>query len=268
MSSYYAVAVGLKPGIYNTWNECKANIENVKNAVYKKFDNQNDAQLFIDEYKNSLYVYTDGACTNNGNENARAGIGIYFSKDNPLNVSKELKIPDVKLTNNIAELIACIEAIRIIKNEPHEKKIIVTDSEYVIKCATTYGKKLESNNWLTKQKNLPPPNVELVKKLYELTNKYKITYKHVEAHTNKKDKHSIGNYYADLFANSAIKDEKELREPKEPKEEEKEKRIYLKVPYEKKEIAKGKGARWNPEMKKWYILESNKNKKELLELFT
>jgi len=257
--SFYAVAVGIKPGIYITWDECKANISDIKNAIYKKFENENDAILFMNEHKNTLYVYTDGACINNGNENARAGIGIYFSKDNPLNVSKELIIPEVKLTNNIAELIACIEAIKIIKKEPHEKKVIVSDSEYVIKCATTYGKKLESNNWMTKQNKIPP-NIELVKKLYELTNKYHISYKHIEAHTNKKDKHSVGNYYADLLANSSIS----IKEQREQKEQ----RIYLKVPYEKKEIAKGKGARWNPEMKKWYILESNKNKKELLELFT
>ena len=70
--SFYAVAVGIKPGIYKTWEECKQNIENFKNAIYKKFENENDALLFINENKNTLFVYTDGACTNNGNENARA----------------------------------------------------------------------------------------------------------------------------------------------------------------------------------------------------
>ena len=154
MNSFYAVAVGVKPGIYTNWNDCKIQIENFQNAVFKKFDNFEEANNFIKENNNNLYVYTDGACSSNGSTNARAGIGIYFSKDNPLNVSRELDGSKVKLTNNIAELVAIIEAITIIKNSRIPNKIIVTDSEYAIKCATTFGNKLEKHEWKLKDQKI------------------------------------------------------------------------------------------------------------------
>lgn len=253
---YYAVPNGIKCGIYNTWDECNQNIQGFPNPIYKKFDDEEKAKEFFDEFYNVLYVYTDGACHNNGKKNALAGIGIYFNKDNENNVS--IKLEGDNLTNNIAELSAIIKAIQIIKKFDIEKKVIVTDSEYAIKCATTYGEKLSKNNWLCK-KGEEPPNVELVKKLYELTNKYKILYKHIEAHTDKTDRHSIGNYNADKLANSCLGIKKEICID--------DKKIYLNVPYNRKDEAKEKGARWDASNKKWYITETNKNKEYLEKLF-
>ena len=36
------------------------------------------------------YVYTDGACSNNGRENASAGIGIYFGENDARNASQRI----------------------------------------------------------------------------------------------------------------------------------------------------------------------------------
>ena len=262
MSSFYAVAKGVKSGVYMNWDECKVNIEGVDNPVYKKFETIEEATEFIDDFKNNLYVYTDGACINNGSSNAKAGIGIYFSKDHPDNISKELNNDNgnIKLTNNIAELVAIIEAINIIKKSSKPNKIIITDSAYAIKCATTYGSKLEKKGWKQKKDDEEIPNLDLVKRLYELTNKYDIQYKHVLAHTGNKDRHSIGNYYADLLANKAINAGAIPKKPSNP-------RIYLKVPYAKKDEAKAKGARWDAEKKSWYIFEDNSNKSYLLSNF-
>ena len=254
--TFYAVAKGLKVGVYTSWNECSNYIKDFPNPIFKKFETIEEATSFIDDFDKTLYIYTDGACINNGNENARAGIGIYFGKDDNRNVSRELiKDGYIKLTNNIAELTAVIEAIKIIHNDTTPNKIIMTDSEYVIKCGTTYGKKLENNNWKTKE-GKKPLNLNLVKKVYELTNKYGIIYKHVSAHTGNKDKHSIGNYYADLFANKSIG----IGEKKNNK-------IYLNVPYSNKDEAKKLGSRWDAEKKKWYIFDDNKEKEVLLKKF-
>jgi len=259
MNSFYAVAVGKKPGIYTNWNECKVNIEDFKGAIYKKFATIEEATEFIEDYSNTLYVYTDGACNNNGSSNARAGIGIYFSKESEFNQSIELM--GDKLTNNVAELTAIINAIKIIQGNKEfrnfKNKIIVTDSEYAIKCATTYGSKLAEKDWKPKKDKIIP-NLELVKELYELVEKYEIKFKHILAHTGNKDRHSIGNYYADLLANKSIENyEKEAVIKTSPK-------IYLNVKYENKDDAKSKGARWDPNKKQWYIFDDNKNKKELL----
>jgi len=266
MVNYYAVAVGLNIGVFTTWDECKKNVENISTAIYKKFDNEEDANNFIAEYKDTLYVYTDGACFNNGSKNAKAGIGIYFSKDNDNNVSRELVGED--LTNNIAELSAAIEAINMIKKMDVKKKVIVTDSEYVIKCATTYGAKLAAKNWEFKKDKIPP-NVELVKRLFELTTKYNIQYKHVMAHTTNKDRHSVGNYYADKLANESISGaEGKLPHIKQKRPDtDLSKVIFLNVPFAEKDKAKAKGAKWNPEKKKWYILEDNENKNDLIKKY-
>jgi ribonuclease HI len=86
------------------------------------------------------YVYTDGACSNNGKKNAKAGIGIYFGHDDPRNVSQRI---EGKQTNNTAELGAILHVYTILEKDILSgKKIgIVTDSIYAIRCATTYGKK-------------------------------------------------------------------------------------------------------------------------------
>ena len=39
-----------------------------------------------------IYVFTDGACSNNGKINAKASIGIYFKDNDPRNtLGKKLK---------------------------------------------------------------------------------------------------------------------------------------------------------------------------------
>jgi len=254
--NFYAVANGKNIGIYNTWDECKSQVDDFQGAIYKKFSSFEEATEFINDYNNNLYIYTDGACIHNGSPNAKAGFGIFFSKDNPLNVSKQLS--GKNLTNNIAELSAVIHAINIVKNTKFKNKIIVTDSEYVIKCATTYGSKLADRDWKPK-KDKVIPNLELVKEIYELTQTYNIKYKHIMAHTGAKDKHSIGNYYADLLANRSI--------GVEPESKEKTLKIYLNVSYAQKDEAKSKGAKWDANKKQWYIYENNSNKEELLKKY-
>lgn len=45
--AYYAVKAGKKPGIYETWDGCKAQVHGFKGAIYKKFDKKADAEAFI-----------------------------------------------------------------------------------------------------------------------------------------------------------------------------------------------------------------------------
>lgn len=44
---YYAVAKGRVPGIYFTWDDCKAQVEHFSGAVYKSFPTMGDAAQFI-----------------------------------------------------------------------------------------------------------------------------------------------------------------------------------------------------------------------------
>jgi ribonuclease HI len=216
---FYAVANGKNIGIFSNWNDCKNSVSGYKNAIFKKFETREEADTFIQnnkiascidtinttekeeiiEFNPDYYVYTDGACSNNGKENAAAGIGIFFGIDDIRNVSKKI---DGKQTNNAAELTAIIETYYIIENDITDgKKIaIVSDSEYAIKCVSSYGEKCYKQEW---KKDIP--NKELVKTAYEMyKDKSNIQFIHVKAHTCNTDIHSIGNDNADKLANIAI----------------------------------------------------------------
>jgi ribonuclease HI len=219
-------------------------IEN-KNQNENKQDIKND--IFIPDY----HVYTDGACSNNGKENALAGIGIFFGINDIRNISKKI---EGKQTNNIAELTAIIETYNIIENDIKNGKrvIIVTDSEYAIKCVSSYGKK----GW---KKDIP--NKELVKNAYEIyKDKINIQFMHIKSHTNNIDIHSIGNDNADKLANMAI--------GLDNCPYDKSSKIFLNVPFIKKDDIKKLGGLWDTNIKKWFIYNDNKNKTEILNIFS
>lgn len=145
------------------------------------------------------YVYTDGACSNNGKSNAMAGIGIFFGLNDPRNVSKRI---EGKQSNNAAELTALIDLYKIIENDivANTCVAIVSDSNYALRCISTYGDKCHKKNW-----NVDIPNKELVKTAYELyKNKKNIKFILIKAHTENSDVHSVGNDGADKLANLAI----------------------------------------------------------------
>lgn len=45
--NYYAVRVGRKPGIYNTWDECQEQVLKFSGAAFKGFDTYNEALTFV-----------------------------------------------------------------------------------------------------------------------------------------------------------------------------------------------------------------------------
>jgi ribonuclease HI len=209
---YYAVASGRTNGVFSTWDECNRSVKGYKNASYKKFDTKQEAEDFVAnngvvqetstlsvelvDFEPDYHVYTDGACSKNGTRAASAGIGIYFGENDPRNVSEKLL---GKQTNNLAELTAIVKTHAIIRPDllSGKKVAIFTDSEYVIKCVSTYGEKCYKQNW-----NVDIPNKELVKIAYELykDNSHNVRFIHIRAHTQKTDIHSIGNDQADKLA--------------------------------------------------------------------
>jgi len=230
---YYAVYKGYKPGIYLSWDECKVNVLGYKGAIFKKFNDLNSANNFVNQnYNNTISTHsdlaeitnlseninlletinienstirvsTDGSCYNNGKQTAFGGYGIYFGQNDPRNVSKAI-IGNV--TNNIAELTAIIHAFSILENEINKgiKIEIVTDSKYCIKCFTDYGRKCENKNW-GKNESKTIPNLDLVKKGYYIVKHHpNITFIHVYSHTNNKDIYSIENSHVDLLAKAGL----------------------------------------------------------------
>ena len=50
---FYAVAVGRKPGIYTTWDECKKQVNKYEGNVYKSFTSKDEAEAFMNGYKST-----------------------------------------------------------------------------------------------------------------------------------------------------------------------------------------------------------------------
>ena len=220
-----------------------------------------------------LKVYTDGACSNNGKENAKAGFGVYFGENDSRNISKRVI---GKQTNNVAELSAIIEVFSILKDEikMYEKIIIYSDSKIAIGWCTTTGEKYAKRNWGQTQTGKPKrgrkiPNVNLIKSAYELMlNNLNVSLEYIKAHTGLIDENSLGNEGADRLANLSIglKSCPYIKEKEKEKEKEK---YYLNIPYSEKEIGKKYGTKWDPKKKKWYYEGSNNDKNfiQLIQLF-
>ena len=239
-----------------------------------------------------INVYTDGACINNGKPYARAGYGIWFGENDHRNTSESYK---GKQTNNMAELLAIIKALTILDKEIKNNQIIniYSDSRYAIRCCSTYGEKCFKKGWVNpNNKNKPIPNLELVQTAYlYCKNHNNIKFYHVEAHTNRTDKHSIGNDHADRLANKAAGVDKcpytqnvlndtvsgnatynnateyyvsQSQRQRRNKSTQHQQRIYLNVPYNEKDEAKKLGAKWESAKKSWYILDNNKSKQLIM----
>lgn len=201
---FYATYLGhVNNGVFETWEECRKEIN--KKPKYKKFATREEAEAF---HLNGPFggltqdvdyaVYTDGACRKNGKAGAVAGYGIYFANNDPRNTSA--RIQSAKVSNNVAELTAVIEAIGLIAHDVATKRVaIYTDSTYAMCCCTTYGAKCKAKAW-----PLDIPNLDLVRTAYTLVQQYpNISLIHVSAHTNNADVHSVGNHNADQLATAA-----------------------------------------------------------------
>jgi ribonuclease HI len=155
-------------------------------------------------------VFCDGSSLNNNSKKGdrSGGIGVFFGDNDTRNISEVITLD--KITNQVAELLACIKALYILKNENFKGFVyIYTDSSYVINCMVSYCKKWEKQGW-KKEDKTEIENLELIKELFGLTRDMKVIYKHVKAHqeapanrNSEEFKLWYGNQMADTLANSA-----------------------------------------------------------------
>lgn len=152
--------------------------------------------------KDTFIIYTDGACSNNGLQNAKAGVGIHFSPKNKQKLEDvSLKLDIEKPTNNKAELIAILMTLDLCdKNNINDKIIIFTDSQYSIQCITLWFP-----DWLKKDNLKNKKNIDILRKIYSLYKKLNVQFQYIKAHTNLQDDHSIGNQMADNLATNVFK---------------------------------------------------------------
>ena len=129
-----------------------------------------------------IKIYTDGSCLGNPGPGGWAAIIILNS------VKKELSGGEKNTTNNRMELTAAIKSLEYFKKLKEQKIInetikLYTDSNYVKDGISSWIYKWEKNNWKTSDKK-NVKNIDLWKKLKELTKIYTVEWFWVKGHSN------------------------------------------------------------------------------------
>ncbi|XP_005289702.2 ribonuclease H1 isoform X1 [Chrysemys picta bellii] len=277
---FYAVRRGRRIGVYQTWEECREQVNRYPAASFKKFASEADAWSFVgsealqssshsagtngissltqksDSYWNeletaspsysickrpyeqsleeesnrkhvkyetysapsvskdkfsymgdSVVVYTDGCCSSNGRRKARAGVGVYWGPDHPLNTSDRLS---GRQTNQRAEIHAACRAIEQAKSQNIKKLVLYTDSKFTINgrllgrtmtlydfCIagiTSWVDNWKNNGWRTST-GKDVINKEDFERLDKLSEGMEIQWMHVPGHAG-----FTGNEAADRLA--------------------------------------------------------------------
>lgn len=139
-----------------------------------------------------ITIYTDGACS--GNPGPGGWGAILMLNEN----KKEISGGANPTTNNIMELTAVIEALKLLKRPC--KVNIYSDSAYVVNAFVQkwiYG--WIKKNWKTAS-NEPVKNKELWQELYNLTKIHEVTFNKVKGHADNEF-----NNRCDELARNAIK---------------------------------------------------------------
>jgi ribonuclease HI len=158
----------------------------------------------------TIRVFTDGACSKNGKENAKASYACWFPEHKELSTSG--RVPDDQpQTNNRGELMGILEAVKIINekfNSNEVELVIYTDSQYSKNCLTAWLAGWIANNWKTSAGG-DVKNRDLIEETTTLLRKFNYQIKYVPAHTGKTDELSKHNEQVDRMAVAVLNPEVE-----------------------------------------------------------
>lgn len=154
-------------------------------------------------------VYTDGACSKNGQKNAEAAWAFYFPEHETL--SKADRVPADQLqTNQRGELMAIAEAVKVAETafpllETDLK--IYTDSMYSKNCLTTWLPSWVRNHWKTSQGG-DVQHRDLIEDTANRLSRFKsFNIQYVKAHTGGGDENSKCNHIVDRMAVAVLNPE-------------------------------------------------------------
>ncbi|XP_037778059.1 ribonuclease H1-like [Penaeus monodon] len=159
-------------------------------------DNRSNNTKFVTDNDGFLIVFTDGACESNGRVGAKAGVGVYFGRDHPLNVAEPVR---GRPTNNTAEIQAATYALELAHASGFDKVAIHTDSQFMINCMTSWLKSWKRNNW-KKKDGEPVKNKEDLMDLDKASEGLMVKWVHVKGHSG-----NVGNEEADRLAREGAK---------------------------------------------------------------
>ncbi|MFH2123107.1 MAG: ribonuclease HI [Pseudomonadota bacterium] len=214
----YAVAVGVKPGIYENWPEAEKQVKGYAGAKFKGFTDRDEAEAWLqnphynhapakknDSSKSAptvvppprdgeINIYTDGGCSNNPGP---GGYGAILVSDGQ---EQEISGGFRMTTNNRMELMACIVALRAV--EQRDRPITVcSDSSYVVNGINKgWARGWRKRGWIKSDKQ-PAVNPDLWAELLELVEELDVTFYWVKGHAG----HPL-NERCDQLAVAALKE--------------------------------------------------------------
>ncbi|XP_065443803.1 ribonuclease H1 isoform X5 [Chrysemys picta bellii] len=185
-------------------------LEEESNRKHVKYETYSAPSVSKDKFSymgDSVVVYTDGCCSSNGRRKARAGVGVYWGPDHPLNTSDRLS---GRQTNQRAEIHAACRAIEQAKSQNIKKLVLYTDSKFTINgrllgrtmtlydfCIagiTSWVDNWKNNGWRTST-GKDVINKEDFERLDKLSEGMEIQWMHVPGHAG-----FTGNEAADRLA--------------------------------------------------------------------
>jgi ribonuclease HI len=210
-SKFYAVRNGREPGVYRTWDECKAQVDGYAKAEFKSFSSRQEAEAYLngaatprrvskpapevesdppsvqaslpgapepsEGWKRAI-IYTDGSCLKNP---GRGGYGVVMLYDGH---RKELSGGFRLTTNNRMEILACIVGLQSLKDRC--AVTLYSDSQYVVNSiGKGWAKRWRKNGWMRNDEEVP--NADLWEQLLDLCEKHKVSFKWVRGHAGNKE---------------------------------------------------------------------------------
>ncbi|MHA8110228.1 ribonuclease H family protein [Lactobacillaceae bacterium Melli_B4] len=219
-NKYYAVKRGRKPGIYNSWAECKEQVSGFNGARFKGFTELAAAQAFIDgkeestptsdsvkPAKDAIVVYTDGGSRNHGNQkgkhvktNDKAAWAylIMIPGEQPISDSEG----ELGATNNRMEIMALIKALQtLLARDLQVKPVhVISDSQYVLGAINKHWLSgWQRRGWKTST-GQPLKNEQLWHQVAELIKQFpNIQYQWTKGHADDE-----GNQFVDNKLNKTM----------------------------------------------------------------
>jgi ribonuclease HI len=226
-SKFYAVRSGREPGIYRTWDECKAQVDGYAKAEYKSFSSLQDAEDYLNGVASPLraskpapevessptptqgsllgepepdvglkrvVIYADGSCLDNP---GRGGYGVVMLYDGD---RKEISGGFRLTTNNRMEILACIVGLQSLKSRC--AVTLNSDSQYVVNSVEKgWAKGWRKNRWM--RKGVEVPNADLWGRLLDLCEEHEVSFKWVRGHAG-----NVENERCDFLARQAAVSDK------------------------------------------------------------
>ncbi|GAB1858392.1 ribonuclease H family protein [Flavobacteriaceae bacterium MHTCC 0001] len=169
-TKYYVVWKGHNTGVFETWDDCKAQITNFEGAIYKSFATFEAAKKafkgnykdYVGKTKTFISQLSDEQLKKIGQPNYNSIAVDAASSGNPgkmeyqgvdTKTKKQIFIqgPFEEGTNNIGEFLAIVHALALLKKKK-SNRIIYTDS----KTAISWVKKKNCNTKLIRNKKNKP----------------------------------------------------------------------------------------------------------------